>query len=160
MKTDLHSRLMAEAIEVCKRGIAAGQSPFGAVIATRDGEVVFTSHNRVRQSVDPSAHAEISAIRGACEKLRTIDLSGHVMATTCEPCPMCASAIHWAKLDTVIYGAGIEDARVAGFNELILSVRELDGSGGSGVQFVEGVLRDECRELFQRWADGPNPTPY
>lgn len=152
--------LMRQAIEVGKAGIAAGQSPFGAVIAARTGEVVIAAHNRVRADGDVTAHAEIVAIRGACSRLGTIDLAGHVIATTCEPCPMCAAAIHWARLEAVIFGADIDDARAVSFNELLVSTQSVYDMGGSGVRVYAGVLRDECAALFELWKDGPNPTPY
>ena len=152
--------LMRMAIAEAKEGIAVGQSPFGAVVATPDGKVVAAAHNLVRAHEDATAHAEIVAIRRACSHLATIELSGHVLATTCEPCPMCAAAIHWAKLDAVIYGAEISDARDAGFNELSLPIAVLYQRGGSSVQVQANVLREECRELFQLWKQGPNATPY
>lgn len=148
------------AVQVARSGIAAGQTPFGAVIATAGGEVIVEAHNEVRLSGDITAHAEIVAIRRACQNLGTIDLSGHVIATTCEPCPMCAAAIHWARLDAVIYGATIADAAAAGFNELSVSIHDLYAKGGSGVKIIEGVAHEECRALFEEWKRGPNPKPY
>ena len=121
------TELMHGAIEVAKKGVSAEQSPFGAVIARTNGEVIVAAHNRVRVNCDATAHAEIEAIRGACGKLGTIDLSGYVIAATCEPCPMCAAAIHWARLDEVIYGASIPDARRAGFREIAVSIDSLAG---------------------------------
>ena len=155
-----YARLMSEAIAVARKGIEAKQSPFGAVIATLDGKIVHVAHNVVRLSCDPTAHAEINAIRGACKRLGTIDLTGHLMATTCEPCPMCAAAIHWARLDMVVYGAGIEDAQQAGFNELCIDCEALYEMGGSNLKVEGGVLRDECKSLFHSWLQGPNPAPY
>lgn len=151
---------MAEAIAVCRRGIAGGQSPFGAAIATAEGTLIHSAHNVVRHTCDCTAHAEINAIRGACAILGKIDLSGHVMATTCEPCPMCSAAIHWARLDAVYYGATIGDAEAAGFNELSFACTELYRLGGSTVEVVGGVRQVECVHLFQEWRDGPNPNPY
>jgi len=154
------TELMRRAIEVAKQGVEAGQSPFGAVIATKNGEVVFTTNNMVRARCDATAHAEIAAIRGACGKLGTIDLSGYVIAATCEPCPMCAAAIHWARLDAVIYGASIADAKRAGFRELPVSIESLYRQGASHVRIHPHVLRDECIRLFELWKHGPNPIPY
>ncbi len=153
-------RLMREAIAVCQRGILAGQSPFGAVIANRRGEVIHAAHNGVRSECDPTAHAEVVAIRAACRQLETIDLSGHVMVSTCEPCPMCASAIHWSRLDAVVFGARISDARAAGFNELDLPIEFLFETGKSTVEVLTDVLRDECAALFSQWRSGPNPATY
>lgn len=152
--------LMNKAMTVCRRGIAAGQSPFGAVVATRGGDIVCAAHNTVRADGDPTAHAEMNAIRIAARELHSIDLSGLVMVTTCEPCPMCAAAIHWARLDAVYFGAAIADARAAGFNELTLECADLYRNGGSGVAVFGPILRDECAALFDLWNHGPEPTPY
>ena len=155
-----NEKLISEAIAMGKKGIEAKQSPFGAVIARPDGEIIFAAHNTVRLTCDATAHAEVNAIRGACAQLSTIDLSGHLMATTCEPCPMCAAAIHWVRLDAVLYGATIADAEDAGFNELPVACRLLYDIGGSRVRIESGILRDECKDLFRLWKEGPNPTPY
>jgi tRNA(Arg) A34 adenosine deaminase TadA len=152
--------LMNDAIRACQRGIAAGQSPFGAAIATAAGELIIATHNKVRLTCDITAHAEITAIREACAKLGKIDLSGCVMASTCEPCPMCASAIHWARLDAVVFGANIADADSAGFNELALPIQQVYSQGGSRVIVHADVLRNECCDLFRQWLQGPNPMPY
>lgn len=145
-----HERWMRLAIERARAGIAAGQSPFGAVVV-REGELVGGGHNEVWKKTDPTAHAEVVAIGRAAGTLKTIDLSGCVLYTTCEPCPMCASAIHWARLDEVVWGATIADAAGAGFNELRLPAREVYARGGSGVRVVEGVLRGACAALFGEW---------
>lgn len=157
---DAPVRLMDEALAVCERGIQAGQSPFGAVIVLPDGKLVCAAHNTVRLSCDPTAHAEINVIREAARLRNTIDLSGMAMFTTCEPCPMCAAAIHWARLDTVYFGASIRDAEAAGFNELSVPCRSMYGDGNSSVKVVGGVLGEECRRLFELWKNGPSPVPY
>ena len=155
-----HVLLVRQAIEVARRGIASGESPFGAVIATLDGDIVHAAHNTVRSSCDSTAHAEINVIRGACRNLGVIHLTGHVIATTCEPCAMCAAAVHWARLDAIIYGAAVADAKRAGFNELSLACADLCAQGGRGTAIHGGVLREECKALFDVWLAGPNPTPY
>src|SRR5262245_24465050 len=121
---------MWAAIRVCDDGIAAGQSPFGAIIV-RNNEIAAAAHNTVWLTCDPTAHAEVNAIRLAARNLKSIDLSGTVMYTTCEPCPMCLSAIHWAKIKRVVYGATIADAAGAGFCELSFPAKELAQRGGS-----------------------------
>ena len=155
-----YTDLIQRAIEVAREGIAAGQSPFGAVIATHAGDVIHKANNTVHSSCDPTAHAEINAIRGACSKLGVIDLRGHVIGTTCEPCPMCAAAIHWAHLDAVVYGATIADARQAGFRELSLSCSTLYSQGESDVTIHAGVLQQQCRALFDAWLSDPNSKAY
>jgi len=155
-----HTELMQRAIEVCRSGIAAGQSPFGAVIARTDGEIICATHNTVRADADPTAHAEINAIREASRRLSNINLIGHFIVTTCEPCPMCAAAIHWARLDAVVFGATILDAQEARFNELTLPTEQLYHFGGSHVKIFPFVMREACRQLFDEWLSGPNPSPY
>ncbi len=155
-----HTELISRAIDVAGRGIAAGQTPFGAVIATHSGEVIYAAHNTVHSAGDSTAHAEINAIRGACKRLGTIDLKGHVIGTTCEPCPMCAAAIHWANLDAVVYGATIADACRAGFRELSLSCATLYDQGGSQVTIHPGVLQARCRALFDEWRALPHSEAY
>jgi tRNA(Arg) A34 adenosine deaminase TadA len=145
-----HERWMRRAIERARAGIGAGQSPFGAVVVRGDEEV-GAGHNEVWMRTDPTAHAEVVAIGRAADAIRGIDLTGCVLYTTCEPCPMCASAIHWARLDRVVWGAAIADAAEAGFNELRLPARDVYAAGGSPVQIVEGVLRRQCAELFGEW---------
>jgi guanine deaminase len=152
--------LMRRAIELARQGIAAGESPFAAVIAKPDATIVAGVHNVVRATCDITAHAEMHAIREACRALGTINLAGHVMVTTCEPCPMCASAIHWARLDAVAFGATIADAERAGFHELHVSIDELYGRGGGRVRVIRDLLRDECAALFDEWGTGPRPIPY
>lgn len=141
---------MSEALEQARSGIASGQSPFGAVIV-RDGQVVAAGHNHVWADTDPTAHAEVVCIRNAGRALGTIDLAGCEMFTTCEPCPMCAAAIHWANLDAVHFGARIADAEAAGFRELTLPIEKLYAEGGSGVRTHADVMRAECAALFEEW---------
>lgn len=138
---------MKMAVEKARDGVRSGQSPFGAVIV-KGGKVVANSHNVVWKTCDPTAHAEVTAIREASKVLKSIDLSGCEMYTTCEPCPMCLSAIHWSKIDKVYYGATIDDAAAANFNELKMPAKELARKGGSHLVVEEGPCREECRELF------------
>jgi tRNA(Arg) A34 adenosine deaminase TadA len=145
-----NEQYMKLAIEKTKEGIFSGQSPFGAVIV-KDGKVVASAHNRVWKTCDPTAHAEVTAIREAAKELNTIDLSGTVMFTTCEPCPMCLSAIHWAKIDTVYFGATIADAANAGFKELEFPAKELAKQGKSPLKVEDGLCREECAALFSLW---------
>lgn len=152
--------LMQAAIEAAREGIAAGQSPFGAAIADADGRIIVAAHNCVRLDTDATAHAEIVAIRRACRARGDVHLTGCVMATTCEPCPMCAAAIHWAQLETVQFGATIDDAAAAGFNELNFSCQHLYREGGSSVRMVPGVMQEDCAALFDAWRRGPQPRPY
>ena len=153
------ARLMRRAVERARQGIAAGQTPFGACIA-RDGEVVACEHNVVWATTDVTAHAEVHALREACRELGRVNLSGLEIYTTCEPCPMCFAACHWARLDRIVYGARIEDARAAGFNELRITNEEMKRRGGSPVELVGGVEREACVELFRAWEERPGSRAY
>ena len=144
------AELMRLAIEQARAGIAAGQSPFGAVVA-RDGAVIAAAHNTVWRDVNPTAHAEINGLRAAAAALATIKLAGCTLYSTCEPCPMCLAASHWAKVDRVVYGATIADAAAAGFSELHVAAAELTALGGSPLRVEGGLLRDECAALFAEW---------
>jgi tRNA(Arg) A34 adenosine deaminase TadA len=147
------------AIEKCRQGIAAGQSPFGCAIARGD-EVISCSHNTVVLTTDITAHAEVNAIREACKNIGSIFLDGTTVATTCEPCPMCMSALHWARVDTVYYGATIADADDAGFNELHIPATDLVRMGNSTVKLIPQVLPAECKKLFQEWKNNPQRVVY
>src|SRR5216684_3132378 len=124
---------MRVAIEKAKEGIALGQTPFGACIA-RAGGLLSSAHNVVWQTTDITAHAEIHAIREACRKLSSIDLSGCVIYSTCEPCPMCFSACHWARISKIVYGANIQDAQRSGFHELTIPASRMKDLGGSQME--------------------------
>jgi tRNA(Arg) A34 adenosine deaminase TadA len=150
---------LRQALQAARRGIEAGQTPFGAVIV-RGQEVLADEHNAVWRTTDPTAHAEVQAIRAACERLGTIDLSGCEIYSSCEPCPMCFSAIHWAKLDRVIFSARIEDARRAGFSELEISNEQMRELGRSGVQIVAGLLRREGAALFKEFKASGGADTY
>lgn len=151
--------LMQLAIEKCREGIAAGQTPFGCAIALGD-RVLAVEHNVVWRTTDITAHAEITALRAACQSSGQIHLQDCLVATTCEPCPMCMAALHWARVAEVYFGASIADAGAAGFNELELPAAELLQRGGSHVRLHEGLLADECRRLFQEWRAHPARRPY
>jgi len=153
------SDLMQLAVEACQQGMSKGQSPFGCAIALGD-RVIAQSHKSVVQTVDITAHAEINALREANQNVGNIFLSQAIVATTCEPCPMCMAALHWARVDTVYYGASIADAEQAGFNELHLSATELLRLGGSQVRLIGDTLADECRQLFTQWLANPNKQAY
>ena len=143
-------RYMRLAIEKAKEGIAAGQSPFGAVIV-RDGTVVVAAHNTVWRDTDPTAHAEVNAIRKAAARLGRIDLRECTLFSTCEPCPMCLAATHWSKIERVVYGATIDDAATAGFSELPVGAITLATMGRSPLRIEVGPLSAECRALFDLW---------
>ena len=150
---------MTLAIDKAKQGIEAGQTPFGACLI-KNGQVISCEHNTVWQSKDSTAHAEVNAIKKACEKLDAIDLSGCVIYSTCEPCPMCFSACHWAKISTIVYGARIADAKKFGFSELSVSNRRMKELGGSSIEIVADFLRRENLELFELWSEREDKKVY
>jgi tRNA(Arg) A34 adenosine deaminase TadA len=150
---------MRRAIEQAQAAIETGQTPFGAVVV-RHGELIAEGHNEVWKTGDPTAHAEVVAIRRAAAALGSIDLSGCEMYATCEPCPMCAAAIHWAKLDAIHYGATIADAQRAGFSELALAAEKLYELGDSPVRVMSGVLAEPCAQLFNSWKASGNSSTY
>ena len=150
---------MRLAIETCRQGIAGGQSPFGACIVRGD-ELIIAAHNVIWQTTDITAHAEVNAIRLACKKLNSIDLSGCRIYSTTEPCPMCFSACHWARLDKIIFGAAIPDANSYGFSELSISNEQMKQLGGSKIEIVGNFLGDDARKLFAEWKAKAAHGPY
>ncbi|MGH9475718.1 MAG: nucleoside deaminase [Terriglobales bacterium] len=150
---------MRQAIATARVGVAAGQSPFGSVIV-RAGTVIAACHNQVWARNDPTAHAEIGAIRAAAARLGAMTLAGCTLYSTCEPCPMCMAAIHWARLDRVVYGAAIADAAAAGFHELNLAAADLVRLGGSPVRLEPGCLAPDCRQLFPDWMASGHARAY
>jgi tRNA(Arg) A34 adenosine deaminase TadA len=154
-----HTKYMKNAIKITKKGIKKGQTPFGAVIV-KDGKIIASTHNQVWSTTDITAHAEIKAIQQACKNINSIDLSGSIIYSTCEPCPMCFSAIHWAKIDKVIYGATIKDAQEAGFNELTIDNKLMKKVGKSEVKIGKKVLKNECKELFTIWKKSGRNKSY
>ena len=150
---------MREAVAEAAAGLAAGDGgPFGAVV-TRDGVVIGRGHNQVVGLNDPSAHAEVQAIRAACRALGTFDLSGCEIWATCEPCPMCFAAIHWARLGRVHYGAARADAAGIGFDDAAI-YEVLAGSRAPAFAVTAGVEADACLDLMRRWRDDDRRVPY
>ena len=114
MKT--HTDYLMMAINESKKSIDSGSSPFGAVIV-KAGKVIARAHNQVVPNNDPTAHAEVMCIRKACKKLHTFDLTGAVLYTSCEPCPMCLNAVKWANITELYYSSDRDDADAIGFRD-------------------------------------------
>jgi guanine deaminase len=150
---------MRLAIRKAQEGMRLGQSPFGSAIV-RAGEVVAVTHNSVWLTTDPTAHAEVNCIRAAAKALQTIFLQGCTLYSTTEPCPMCLSAIHWAKIERVVFGATIADAKDAGFSELCVAAADLAKLGGSPLVVESGLLQQECAELFTQWLNSGLAKAY
>lgn len=150
--------LMREAIRLSEENVANGGGPFGAVIA-RDGEIVATGVNRVTADHDPTAHAEVRAIRAACKKLNTFDLSGCEIYSSCEPCPMCLGAIYWAHLDRLYYGNDKTDAKEIGFNDSFI-YDELELPPNRRHLHSEILLDNEAIRAFEMWDRDENRIKY
>jgi tRNA(Arg) A34 adenosine deaminase TadA len=131
--------------------------PFGACLVKND-KVIAVSRNKVLKN-DATAHAEINAIREACRRLKTHDLSGCVIYSTTEPCPMCFSAVHWARIGAVVYGTNIADVKKRGFNELIISNASLKKVGKSPVRIIP-AFRQDCLKFLQDWDKSENKRVY
>lgn len=123
--------------------------PFGAVIV-KDGEVVANGWNRVTSSNDPTAHAEVTAIRNACTKLNTFQLTGCVLYTSCEPCPMCLAAAYWARVDRIVFAATREDAAKIGFDDEFL-YREINCSLDKRKIPTQQMSREDATKIFAEW---------
>lgn len=135
---------MRQALEAAKKGDA----PYGAVIA-KDNEIVAVAHNTVRQDSDPSAHAEINAIRQLTSLLKNPSLEGYTIYTTGEPCPMCATACVWTGISQIVYGASIKDLMEVGQSQIDISCEEIIAKSFKNITVTGGVLRFECMELFR-----------
>ena len=153
------AKFMALAFDKTIEGIENGQTPFGACIV-KDGAVVACAHNVVWATTDITAHAEVNAIRQACKALNAIDLGGCTLYSTCDPCPMCFSAIHWAKITRVVFGARIEDAQTAGFSELSISNETMKKLGGSPVLIDADFDRAKNATLFATWLSRKDRRAY
>lgn len=140
--------VMRAALQAADLGTKAGQSPFGAAIVDAAGEIVSCQHNRVKQLVDPSAHAEILAIREACRCRDSRDLSQFAIVATCEPCPMCAAAIVFSGIRCVAFGASVSDAVDAGYTDLQLPSSLLFSQLDDEVQVHPRILHPQCRRLL------------
>jgi guanine deaminase len=150
---------MREAIGLAREGMRAGRGgPFGAVVV-KEGRIVGRGANRVLSDRDPTAHAEIVALRDACRSLGSHELSGCEIYSSCEPCPMCLAALYWARVDRLWYAATQEDAAAAGFDDSLIyrEVRELPHRRRLA---MKPLLRDEAVGLFDEWEELPGKTPY
>lgn len=144
------------ALELARRSALEGGGPFGAVVA-RDGVVLGEGSNRVTLERDPTAHAEVVALREACARLSTHELDGATLYASCEPCPMCLGAALWARVARVVYAATREDAAAAGFDDR--RFHEHFACGPSAVQIAR-VAHSDARAPFEAWLANPARRPY
>lgn len=145
----MEKKFMQLAIELAVENVKNGGGPFGAVIV-KDGDIIATGVNRVTSGCDPTAHAEVSAIRAACSKLHTFSLEGCEIYSSCEPCPMCLGAIYWAHITRLYYGCNKEDAAKAGFDDAFI-YKELSLSPQERSMKTEILLPEEARRAFEAW---------
>lgn len=150
---------MRRAIKLSRQKMQAGEGgPFGAVVV-KDGTIVGEGWNCVTSRNDPTAHAEVVAIRDACARLGTFTLQGCELYTSCEPCPMCLAAAYWARVDRLYYGNTIQDAADIGFDDFYF-YRQLSLPIGERDLPMIRMLPDEALEVFGEWARKPDKTPY
>ena len=149
---------MGEAIRLANESVRHGGGPFGAVIV-KDGKIIAGSSNSVTIDNDPTAHAEVNAIREACRKLGTFDLTGCRIYTSCEPCPMCLGAIYWAHIERIYYGNTRKDARDIDFADDFI-YEELDKSLDERTVPIIPMMRDEALETFRLWREKTDKIEY
>lgn len=149
---------LRQAVEIAKQNIEKGGGPFGAIIV-KDNEVVAQCGNSVTNDNDPTAHAEVNCIRSACKKLKTFDLSGCVIYSSCEPCPMCLSAIYWARLDRLVYAATRQDAAGAGFDDEFIYKEIPLANSQRSLECNHFSLEEGC-DPFEIWNSKSDKTKY
>ena len=151
-------RFMQLAIDLSIENVQNGGGPFGAVIV-REDRIVATGTNRVTASNDPTAHAEVSAIREACARLGTFKLEGCTIYTSCEPCPMCLSAIYWAGIQRIYYGNTKQDAEEINFGDKFI-YEELARDVAQRSIPARMIMREEALRAFRDWTEKEDKTPY
>ena len=149
---------MRRAIALANASVERGGGPFGAVIV-KDGKVIAEGSNCVTLNTDPTAHAEVTAIREACRRLGTFNLNGCVIYTSCEPCPMCLGAIYWAGIKEIFYGNTRKDAANIGFADDFI-YEELERPLDRRRLPIRSLLRDEAQESFLRWTATSDRVAY
>ena len=149
---------MTRAIELSLANVRAGGGPFAALVV-RDGEVVAEGTNRVTSDNDPTAHAEVVAIREACRALGTFQLTGCDVYTTCEPCPMCLGALYWARPERVYFGNTAEDAAAIGFDDSAIYAELCLPPDRRRLPLVQ-LMRDEARVAFRAWEEKADKVRY
>lgn len=150
--------IMRRAIALSEKSVRTGGGPFGAVIA-KDGEIIAEASNTVTIDHDPTAHAEVNAIRQAARKLGTFDLTGCDIYTSCEPCPMCLGAIYWAHLDRIYYANNRKDAARIGFDDDFI-YHEIALHPADRHKQMQILLPEEARKAFDMWMESKDKTTY
>lgn len=155
----MKEQFMREAIQLSRKMMHQGKSgPFGAVVV-KDNVIVGRGYNQVTANNDPTAHAEVQAIRQACQQLNTFNLAGCELYTSCEPCPMCLGAIWWARIDKIVYAANRTDAAKAGFSDNDF-YQELAKENHQRSVAMQELLRNEAIITFDEWIKKADKIPY
>lgn len=149
---------LARAIELATENVANGGGPFGALIV-HDGRVLAEGQNRVTATLDPTAHAEVVAIRAACQAIQSFSLEGATLYTSCEPCPLCLAAALWARVDRVVFAADRHDAAAGGFDDLEFYELFARARDTWDVR-IDSVRPDNAAQPFEAWAKLENRTEY
>ena len=149
---------MTRAIQLSAENLAMNGGPFGAVVV-RQGKIIGEGANRVVPTSDPTAHAEIVAIRAACQTVQSHALEGATIYTTCEPCPMCLSAIWWARISQIVYGNSREDAALIGFDDDEI-YKEVSRPFAARKLPVRRFMATEAGEIFAAWLNKTDRVPY
>lgn len=154
-----HKYFMQRAIDISRKGMESNDGgPFGAVVV-KDGKIIAEGNNRVTSSNDPTAHAEVVAIRNACKELNTFQLDGCIIYTSCEPCPMCLGAIYWARPDKMFYACTKEDAARIGFDDDFI-YKEINLNIQDRSIPTQQMMNAEGNEVFKSWENKKDKTEY
>ena len=157
--TDSDEHFMMRAIELARSGMESGAGgPFGCVVV-KNGEIVGEGNNCVTSTNDPTAHAEVVAIRNACANLGSFQLDGCSVYTSCEPCPMCLGAIYWSRPAAIFYAGTRDDAAAAGFDDEHF-YSEMEKPNAERQLAMVSLLREEAQKVFQDWTDKPDKIEY
>ena len=155
---DHDKKFLVQAIALAEKSIHEGGGPFGAIIV-KDDEIIAWGNNKVVKDHDPTAHAEIIAIRNACKKLGTYELKGCTIYSNCEPCPMCLGALYWTRIDKIVYASSRHDAAQIGFNDAFI-YDELALMPNRRSIIMEQLVVPEAAHVFQQWCEKSDKKMY
>src|SRR5688572_11363540 len=154
-----HEKFMRRAIELAQQGVDENLGgPFGCVVV-REGEIIGEGSNQVTSTNDPTAHAEVVAVRAACRNIESFQLDGCSIYTSCEPCPMCLGAIYWARPEKVFFACTREDAAAIGFDDNFI-YEELERANDEREMVLVSLMREEALEVFNNWDVKPDKVEY
>jgi len=155
----MDNAFMARAIQLSIENVLSGRGgPFGAVVV-KDGEIIAEGVNGVTETNDPTAHAEVTAIRAACTRLQSFELKGCEIYTSCEPCPMCLGAIYWARPDRIYFGNTADDAAKIGFDDSLIYREMSEQLSRRRIPTIQ-MMREEALEAFRVWDAKADKAPY